>query len=130
MADNKTNYLENRILDHVLAVVPFSAPAAVYVALYTAAPGEAGGGTEVSGNGYARVQAIFGAASGGQSTNSASIVFAKSTAAWGNVTHFAICDAPTGGNLLYHGPLSAAINVNAANIKIEFEIGTLIVAES
>ena len=48
-------------------------PPAIYVGLFTAAPADAGGGTEMSGNGYARVQltqadATWGAAGGNVST--------------------------------------------------------------
>ena len=57
MANNKSNYLENKLIDHVMRGVAFTTPGVnIFVALYTAAPGEAGGGTEVIGGAYARKQ--------------------------------------------------------------------------
>ena len=53
MAGSKSDYLENEILDHVLGGADYSRPATVYIALYTAAPTDAGGGTEVTGGSYA-----------------------------------------------------------------------------
>jgi hypothetical protein len=67
----KSDYLENKILDHVLRNTAYTSPTTVYVGLYTAAPTDAGGGTEVSGNGYAREAATFSVASGGATANSA-----------------------------------------------------------
>ena len=49
-----TNFLETEILDHVFAGAAYTAPSTKYLALFTGAPGETGGGTEVSGGGYAR----------------------------------------------------------------------------
>lgn len=135
MADNKTTYLENKILDHVLrgnvGATAYAQPAAIYIALLTATATEAGGGTEVStaATGYARQQITFNAAANGATANSAAIVFPKSTAAWGTITHFAIYDAATGGNMLYYGALSASVAITAANMKVEFEAGTITVTE-
>ena len=49
-----TNFLETEILDHVFAGAAYSAPSQHYLGLFTAAPGEAGGGTELSGSAYVR----------------------------------------------------------------------------
>jgi len=122
----KTDYLENKILDHVLGVAAYTAPTP-YVALFTADPGESGDTTnEVSGGGYARVDAssAFGSAASGSSSNSSDIAFAQATADWGTVTHVAIMDAATGGNMLYYGALSASKTV-AANDTFKFEAGEL-----
>ena len=50
-----SNYLENKLVDHLLRGQTLTAPATVYVGLSTTAPGEASFGTEVSGTAYARV---------------------------------------------------------------------------
>ena len=42
-----TNFLETEILDHVFAGAAYTAPGQHYLGLFTAAPGEAGGGTEL-----------------------------------------------------------------------------------
>jgi len=49
----KSDYLENKVLDHVLRNTSYTPPATVYLGLFTANPTDAGGGTEVSGNAYA-----------------------------------------------------------------------------
>ncbi len=108
-----TDYLENKLLDHVLRNTAYTSPTTVYVALFTAAPGEAGGGTEVSGGGYARQAVTFSAPSAGSTSNSSDITFPTATADWGTITHFAIFDASTGGNMLYYGQLTSSVTVNS-----------------
>ncbi len=100
----KSDFLENAFLDHVFGVTAYTAPTGVYVALLTADPTDAGDMTaEIAVGGYARTQATFGAAVAGVSTNSADITFPTATADWGTVTHFAVMDASTAGNMLYSG---------------------------
>ena len=50
-----TDYTENLVLTYLLTTDSATRPTAWYVGLFTAAPSDTGGGTEVSGNGYARV---------------------------------------------------------------------------
>lgn len=107
-----SDYLENALLDHVLRNTAMTSPSAVYLALYTAAPSDAGGGTEVSGGGYARQAITFAAASGGTISSSAEVTYTASGANYGTVTHWGIFDAATSGNLLVHGALSASRVVN------------------
>ena len=104
----KSNYLENKVLDHFLGTASTSAPSNVYVGLFTSDPTDAGSGTEVSGNGYARKVATFSSASGGVTSNSSVIEFTASGGAFGTCTHFGVFDASTSGNLLYHGALTAS----------------------
>lgn len=56
-----TNFLETELFDHVLRGASWTSPTTVYAALFTAAPGEAGGGTEVTGGSYIRKAITFGA---------------------------------------------------------------------
>ena len=107
-----SNYLEAQILDFVFRNASFPPPAAVYVALFTSAPGETGGGTEVSGGSYARKAVTFGAAANGQVTNSAEVDFGTATADWGTVGHVAIFDAASSGNMLVYGALPANKTIN------------------
>lgn len=95
-----SDYLENKILDHVFRNTAYTPAAAVYLGLYTSAPSDAGGGTEVSGAGYARQAITFGAASGGAISNTAAVQFTASGGSYGTVTHVGIFDAATTGNLL------------------------------
>lgn len=106
------DYLENKIIDHMLRNQAYTPPATIYLALFTTATSDAGGGTEVSGGSYARQAVSLSAASGGASENSADITFPTATADWGTVTHVALMDALTGGNMLMHTPLDASKTVN------------------
>ncbi|MEM4658701.1 MAG: hypothetical protein QXX77_09815 [Candidatus Methanosuratincola sp.] len=108
-----TDYLENKLLDHSLGTASYTKPTAVYLGLFTAAPGESGGGTEVSGGGYARQAVTFNAASGGTTLNSSDITFPTATANWGTITHVALFDASTGGNMLYYGALTSSVVINS-----------------
>jgi len=88
MAGSKSNYLENKVLDHVLGGGDYTRPATVYVALYTVAPSDTGGGTEVTGGSYARAAVTnnstnWPAASGGEKSNGTEITFETATASWG-----------------------------------------------
>jgi hypothetical protein len=128
MSNNKTDYLEGKLIEHVVRNVTYTPPATVYAALFTTATTEAGGGTEVSGNGYARQPVTFGAQSGGACSNSADVVFPPATGNWGTLTDFAIMDAVTGGNMLYYGTLVSSITVNTGQ-QFKFLVGNLTVTE-
>lgn len=120
-----TTFLQQELLDHIGGNGSYTAPTP-YVGLYTAAPTDAGGGTEVSGNSYARVDAssLFGAASGTTMSNDGAITFPTATGSWGTVTHFGIFDAPTAGNLLVWGALSVSKAVGSGDTA-SFAIGEL-----
>lgn len=139
MADNKTYYAEERTLDFWLcqnANFGVTSPAAVYVALFTADPGNAGSqASEVSsvGTAYARVAAtgLFGAPAGTprQTTNSGgAVTFPTATASWGTVTHMAILDAATAGNMLYYGPLTASKTVDPGD-TVTFPVSSITAQE-
>lgn len=104
----KSNYLENKVIDHFLGTSSTSAPSNVYLALFTSNPTDAGSGTEltIGSNGYTRKVIAFNAASSGSATNSGTVTFTSSGGNWGTITHFGIFDASTSGNLLYHGVLA------------------------
>ena len=103
-----SDYAENAILNTMRSVTWTSF--AAYVALFTTATTDAGGGTEVSGGAYARQLVGLSAASGagGSTSNAADITFPTATADWGTVTHVAIMDAATAGNMIMHSPLDAS----------------------
>lgn len=124
----KTYYLDDNFINAALRNTPYTSPATIYVALYTVAPTEAGGGTEVSGGGYGRQTITFSVPVNGQSSNTADITFPVATVAWGTVTSFALLDAASGGNMLYFGNLSTPRNVLASD-QIRFPAGQLLVLE-
>lgn len=129
MAGSFSNYLENAVLDHVFGASSYSAPATLYVALFTVAPNDTGGGTEVSGGSYARVAVTnnatnFPSASGGAKSNGAAITFPTATASWGTVVAMGIYDAASAGNLLAWADLTSSKSVGI-NDTASFAIGDL-----
>ena len=110
-----TNYLETELLDHVFAGNSYTSPSAVYVGLFTAAPGEAGGGTECSGGSYVRRTASFSVA-GNLATTTAAIEFPTATSAWGTVTHIGIFDASSSGNMLAYATLTASKTIDSGDV--------------
>ena len=104
--DAKSTYLAHKLLDHVLGNTAYSAPATVYLALFTVAPTDAGGGTEVSGGSYARKSVTnnttnFPNASNGSKNLATEQAFPTATGGWGTVVAVGLFDAATNGNLLY-----------------------------
>lgn len=126
-------YLLNSILTGVLrgpgTTNPGSAltqPNATYVGLYTAAPDPTGGGTEVSGNGYARVKGNFASPVNGVIASNADITFPQALGAWGTITYFGVFDALSGGNLLYFAALTSSRSVLTGD-TVKFPSGQLTV---
>jgi hypothetical protein len=114
-----SDYLENKVLDHFLGTASTSAPATVYLALFTTDPTDAGSGTEVStsGTAYSRQSIAFSSASSGSTSNSADVEFSQATGSgFGTVTHFGIFDASTAGNLLFHGALTSSKTIDAGDV--------------
>lgn len=109
-----SDFLEQQILNLIFRTQVAWKPTAIYMALFTAAPSDSGGGTEVSGGGYARQQVAQADAQwnapgvGGLTDNVNDIAWPVATANYGTVTHMAIFDAVTGGNMLFHRALAAS----------------------
>ena len=103
-----SNYLENKLIDHILRNTLYTRPTTVYVALYTDDPTDGDSGTEVVGNNYARQSAAFSAPANGATSNSSDITFPTASASWGTITHIGLHDALTTGNLLFHSALTAS----------------------
>jgi hypothetical protein len=134
MAGGKGNYLSNQMLDTVLGAVAYTAPATVYIALYTVAPTGAGGGTEVSGGSYARVAVTnnltnFPSASAQSKSNGVLWNFGTATANWNTIVAAAVYDASTGGNELYWGPLATPRTVLSGD-SFNIPIGGAVFTES
>jgi hypothetical protein len=135
---SKSDYLEAALLNHILRTDTFAKPAAIYIALCTAAPTDADTGstiTEPAGGSYARKQVTQADAQwdaptvAGDTENTNAITFATATASWGTITHVAICDALTGGNMLYHGALGASKAVGNGD-TLSFAAGALDITEA
>lgn len=137
----KSNYLEDLVLNATLRATswPSWGTGSHYVALHTADPTDAGTGTEVSGGSYARVAvsrasgswaAPSNNAGAQQTSNAGTITFPTPSANWGTVTHFAIWDASSAGNMLYSGALTTSRTINNGDSAPSFAIGALVISES
>lgn len=110
------NYLETALINAVLRNTSYTSPTTTYLALYTSDPTDADTGTEITGGSYVRQAITFGAPSNGTSTNSAAVEFPQATADWGIISHVAIRDAVTSGNLLFHTALDASKTINNGDV--------------
>lgn len=141
-----TDFMENKLIDwffrgQAIGITGASAaagtgPTSLYVGLFTAAPSDTGGGTEVTGGSYARVTvasslanwagtqaaASTTASSGntGTTSNNGTITFPAPSANWGTVTHMGVFDASSGGNLLIWGALTTSKTVNNGDAAPSF----------
>jgi hypothetical protein len=111
-----SDYLENKFLDHFCGTASTTAPAAIYLGLSTASMNDDNSGTELSGSGYARQAITFGSASSGTATSNAAVEFPAATASWGSVSHWAIYDASSAGNQLFHGSFATAKTIATGDI--------------
>lgn len=109
-----SNYLEDKLLDHVLKGTSFAAPTNIYVSLHSADTAETGSG-EISGGSYARQlgNSAFSASSSGSKTTSADLTWTSMPAT--TVTHVCIWDSVTTGNALFLGSLTASKVVNSGD---------------
>lgn len=134
-----TDFLENKLVDHLFRARSYTAPATIKLSLYTAAPGEAGGGTEVSGGSYAPVSittsdtafeatqggtpAAASSGTGGATQNGSAATFPTPTANWGTVTHVTVDDATD--NPLLYGALTNSKTINNGDPAPSFPAGAL-----
>ena len=125
---SNTDYLENAILNHVFRGVVYTPPATLYLALFSNATTEGGGGTEITGNAYARQVITFAAPSGGSTTNSNTVTFPIATPAGYNPTHGAFFDAVSGGNMLRQAGLTNPQAVAAGN-NLSFPPGSILLTQ-
>lgn len=110
-----SNTYETNVLTWTFTTNSVTRPTAWYLGLFTAAPGEAGGGTEVSGGSYARKAVTF-TVSGNLATNSAAVEFDVATADWGTITHVAVFDASTGGNQIAYAALTTSKTIATGDV--------------
>ena len=112
-----SDYLENALLDHTLRNTAYAQPAVLYIGLFTASTGleENTPSAEIGGGSYARKTATFAVASSGSSATSATITFDTATANWGTVTHVAVLDAATAGNVLFWGAVTTSKTIETGD---------------
>ena len=112
-----SNYLETKVLDHVFGGTAYTAPATLYLALFTANPNEDGSGTEVStsGTAYARQSVAF-TISGNTASNTAAVEYPTATANYGTVSHVGIYDASSAGNLIAYAALTSSKSIETGDV--------------
>jgi hypothetical protein len=125
-----TSYLRKALGDESIGKIAFAMPSAVYLALFTSSPGDAGSQTnEVAGGSYVRqeVTTKMGAFSlaTGIATNTIVVNFPNPTADWGTITYAGIIDAVSSGNMLYYEALPSPRTVLTGGRHVQFAIGSL-----
>jgi hypothetical protein len=121
-----TNFAEDLVLDWLFTTNSATRPTSWYVGLFTVAPGEGGGGTEVSGNAYVREAATFTVSGTAPTTaeNASAIEFPTATGNWGTIVAAGIFDASTSGNLIAFADLTASKTIQSGDV-LRFNAGTL-----
>lgn len=115
-----SDYAEKACLDWLHGGATPTRPTTWFLALFTTDPTDAGGGTEVSGFGYARQAITFGAATGTSPTqvaNTSSHTFTNTGGgAWGTIAYWGIYDAITAGNQLDNGAATVSRAIAASEV--------------
>jgi hypothetical protein len=129
MAGSLSDFSEDEILDHLLGAATYTPPATLYLAVFTAAPTDAGGGTEVTGGSYARLAITnnltnFPASSGGAKSNGAVLDMVTASAGWGTVVAYALFDASSAGNMIGWADLTSPVLINNGD-TLRFAAGAL-----
>lgn len=117
-----TDYAESLGIRWLLTDEAADRPTSWEVALYTVTAGETGGGTEVSGNGYARQAVTFSEGGTGVAETDADLTF-TSTGSWGNVV--AVGVHRDGGQLLLYKALASPISVTTSGQSVIVDAGTM-----
>lgn len=116
-----SDFLENKLLDHVLkySTAPYTGPSTVYLALFTASTGletnSPSAEISTSGTAYGRQSIAFATASSGSSASNATVTFTAATSNWGTITHVALMDASTAGNVLFHGAVTTSKTIETGD---------------
>ena len=110
-----SNTYETIVLKWTFTTDAATRPTAWYIGLFTTDPGEASGGTEISGGAYVRKAATF-SVTGDTATNTAAIEFDVATASWGTITHIAVFDASTGGNQIAYAALTTSKTIDTGDV--------------
>lgn len=131
-----TNYSEDNFITHMFRTASWAKPTVLAFALFTAAPGEAGGGTEASWTNYTRPtlnpsDSNWAATVGGngQTSNAAAIPYNGPGSGPQTMSHMAICDSATvgAGNMLLYGTLTNARILNNGDAAPNYAIGAITV---
>jgi len=130
----KAEAVATQVIDKLLGQTDFTPPIELWVALYTTSPLPSGGGTEVAGNGYARVQvpndlATWPAAVAGVKSNAITIQFPAPTGTWGTIVGFGLHTHSTNDALHLFGDFEEPILIGSTDDP-KFTPGDLTVEET
>ena len=131
-----SNFATTELIDHIFKAA-YSPAATLYLALCTAAPTAASTGSTITETDYTNYvrksftgSSVFAAAASRAIAQNAQLEFAQAGGAGAsNITHWAILDAATNGNMLAYGSFNSAWNVVSGNTpkiasaEIEISIG-------
>ena len=102
-----SNYLENKVLDHVLrySTAPYTGVSTLYLALFN----------NTSTNAASNLES--GTLTDETSTSSATVTFDTATANWGTITHVAVMDGATAGagNVLFYGAVTTSKTIETGD---------------
>ena len=110
-----SDYLENKLLLHTFSNTAYTSPSSVFLGLFTTAPTDAGGGTELSGSGYTRKVASF-TTTGAAATNASAVEFPTATGDWGTIVAVGVFDASSSGNLLGWSNLTSSRTIETGDV--------------
>jgi len=122
-----SDYLENKLVDHVFRNTAFTTPGVIHLALFSTDPLDDGSGTELEDGtspAYARITITMDAPANGVSLNTNELLFTAATGDWVTITHVAVFDEATGGNMLMHKILTNPVSVLDTN-NFRIPIGDL-----
>lgn len=119
-----SDYLENKLANHVFGTKNMESPKSIWVGLFYSNPTDSHIRSEIIGKGYIREQIEFDSPKNGLMKNSKEIIFHKATSLWPTVTHISLFDADFGGNQLFHGEVSTPISIKK-NKNFVISIGDL-----
>lgn len=106
---------ETTTLQWLFTASAVTRPTTWYLALYTVAPTDTGGGTECSGTSYAR-QSFTMSVSGNLATNTANIEYPTAGGSWGTLVAVGVFTAVTGGTLIAYGNLTASKAIDTGDV--------------
>ena len=119
-----SNYLANALINTTTRQVVFTPPTKVWVSLYTTDPTKDDTGREVEASTYTRFEVKLSLPFDGVSTNENLMQWNTATTDWGVITHMAIHDAESGGNMLYYTPLDVPKNIEIGD-QFQITVGNL-----
>lgn len=134
MPGGKSDYLRNKQLLKDFGQTDYSPPSSYFVALFSVSPTSAGGGTELTYTGYARVEipndgSHFDLDSVGHVVNLLTIAFPQTESSSPPAVAFALFDTAGGGNMYRYGPVSPQTDIPQGKSPT-FDPGSLIVTEA